>query len=252
MNNLTMDRALATNARPLRRFRGSRAALTSGAVAVALREGLLDVPGDEALARLLPAPALRLEALLTELLALPRRRCRGLDEPRVLPAGAARRAGAALTAVLTEPSLSQRRAADAALRRLQDQLAGGGSGDCLAIALLYQLRLHLQLQCGPAPALAAEAQRWGEATLRAWRAWSDARFGPVHCVDWAPGQRYCKALGYRFAGRTHTLRHLIERLEHQEREWDRLRRRLLAPLTRSIEVWGCLAQAQKTAERRIA
>lgn len=222
--------------------RGPRPA--TAVLAAALREGLLQQPGLTTLTAMFEGPvARRLEEALTDLLVQAEQHFPGLPAPRVRAelSRPLAEAAAALELLLraVRPSAAQFEAAARALARAQRRLLDHGFGASLAVAVLYHLRLHVALDAstGTPTALAQEAQRWGEQTLAEWRQWSDGRFGPIHCVDWAPEQRFCRAMGYRFAGRSWQIRYVIDRLQHQQREWEALSARLLNPLLRSITVW---------------
>ena len=91
-------------------------------------------------------------------------------------------------------------------------------------------QLYQGMRSDPGPDSPEEVGAWAEDVLARWREISDRRFGAVCCIEWAPRQHFCKTLGYSFEGRHYPIRHLRDRLDHQQEAWNRLVERLLGLL----------------------
>lgn len=214
----------------------------------ALREGLLTRPGvlDELLAPETPP----LEVAVEDLIRGPdpadgAPAVRGLRRHVARVTGLLRRAGP-----FAPPPRPDREAAE---RRLGIAI---GTADAMgpeatpAAVLLRHVRLHLAI----ADALDAETAlmgdlradiAWGRHRLSEHRSLSDARFGPIECIDPLSDGR-CRRMGYRVDGVVVALTYAGDRRVHQGAAWFALCSGPLHPLKASVDTWTRLRDALVT------
>lgn len=212
-----------------------------------VRRGLIEKPGRASLEAVFgPAESIQLE-LAVDGLVDPLRRLRDCDET------ALRR----LRRSAAQATFSLRRATDtlgtasaplaptaAALADTIERADTLGPAGINIAAVLRHIDLHVRMarlwEGETEPGDLFNALNQAPAALREaladWRAWNDEHFGPFECADPLPDGR-CRQLGYRFAGRLHTVYYAGERRTHQGLIWQQLRRSELAPARDALNSW---------------
>lgn len=215
-----------------------------------LRSGLITHPGRRCLETVFgPPEAIQLELAVDGLIA-PLTRLRTDDE---LHRRRLRRAASQATFTLrratdtlgaTPAPLSP---AEAAVTAAAAQAEAMGPVGINIATVLRHLELHIRIarlwegETAPADLFNAlnRAPEQIKASLADWHAWSDARIGPLECIDPLSDGR-CRQLGYRFREQVHAVYYAGERRTHQGLLWQALRADELAIARAGLTTWNKL------------